>query len=125
MPQERYAADMRIKENALDIEARFFMHWTLLSGGTFTLLVPLLQSLDRPLCNTLLLRIGEVLLLSTLLTAAVGFYAVKQYSRERSFHGDPETRYSRIKYWAAFAVLFLYGVGLIAVALFIDSNIVK
>ncbi|QQG37734.1 MAG: hypothetical protein HYS26_03865 [Candidatus Kaiserbacteria bacterium] len=124
MGEERYVVDMRIKEHALDLEVRFFTHWSVLSGGTFSLLVPLVQSLKKPMSAVVFFQMGEVFLIISLLVAALGLFASKNYARERSFHGDPASSLSKTtKDLCGKTALVSYALGIIAIAIFIDSNL--
>ena len=54
-----------LKKSALEAESKFFRHWTLLAGGTFTLLVPFVESLHLIVVHPLYLAIAEIFLVIT------------------------------------------------------------
>jgi|GEM_PF-6794736 len=113
---------------ALQQDLRFFIHWTLLSGGTLALLVPFLQSLNKAELKALLLLYeGEYFLLVSLVFAAISTFAVRKLGHERTKQRISESSrfgfYTTIKEVLGRYAVISYIVGLLFIVLFVNLNI--
>ena len=82
MTQELYEENRRHKN---DMEMAFLRNWSILSGGTFSLLVPLLQSLGEDILSKEFLIIGGISLMVSLVSSLVGTFFLKEYIRDFNF----------------------------------------
>jgi len=139
MSVDSYRLDEEIKKSRYDIEIGFLSRWSVLSGGTFSLLVPLLQSLGKNTVLSKVFLIGEIFIIGSLLSSLVGLFATKEHIREDNFISyvlyhisfkkikvekkSVGTFFFHIKEWASIIAMLTYIVGVILIAIFINSNL--
>ncbi len=139
MSVDSHRLDQEIKKSKYDIEASFLGRWSILSGGTFSLLIPLLQSLGK---NTILQKTfiyGEIFIIVSLFSSLIGLFAAKEDNRNYSYifyivyifsfkkiqidRDNIEPLFTHIKEWAALVAMIAYITGVILIALFINANL--
>jgi hypothetical protein len=139
MSVESYKLQEDIKKSQYDIETGFLGRWSILSGGTFSLLIPLLQSLGKDAVFQKVFISGEILIIVSLISSLVGLFAVKEYIREYSFifyvihifsfqkilidKDKIKPIFFRIKEWASIIAMISYIIGVILIAVFINANL--
>ena len=117
----------------------FLGRWSLLSGGTFSLLIPLLQSLGENISSSKFLIYGAILLIVSLISSLIGMFSLKEYIRDYNFFLynirlfsfkkiDVEKEKIRhfffiLKEVSSVISMIAYIAGIIFVALFINSNL--
>ncbi|HVU06683.1 MAG TPA: hypothetical protein VHE10_02755 [Candidatus Paceibacterota bacterium] len=117
------------RKHGLDVELDFFNKWSVLSGGTFSLLIPLVQSLDRLIIFRYLLTIGAISVLISLLSSVLGLFSATEWIRRIDFSWPnfPTDRvfkfFRSLKNWSRIIALLAYIIGVVFIALFINKNI--
>lgn len=107
----------------------FFGHWSILSGGTITLLIPFVQSLNKNIIYQNLLILVEVLLVISLITSALSIWLASRISFYNAF--PPENKSEKFRRdcfvycQRTFSPLSIlsYLIGIILLIFFINSNI--
>lgn len=131
-----YEEDKRYQN---ETEMSFLGRWSLLSGGTFSLLIPLLQSLGENISSSKFLIYGAILLIVSLISSLIGMFSLKEYIRDYNFFLynirlfsfkkiDVEKEKIRhfffiLKEVSSVISMIAYIAGIIFVALFINSNL--
>jgi len=131
-----YEEDKRHKN---DTEMSFLGRWSILSGGTFSLLIPLLQSLGEDIIYKKLFVIGGILLIASLISSLLGMFFLKEYIRDYnfflynvSFFSFKKFNIAKEKVRTFFSIasevvstiaMISYIVGIIFIAIFINANL--
>lgn len=123
-------------KQVVQIKSKFFLHWSLLAGATFTLLIPLIQNMfddNVEVKNILLIRAGIILLIATLIFSSLrnlGYSKVMRHTLMTNLKKDSVGLFERVstklvlRFLEIFAVLS-YIVAIILITIFIDSNLFK
>lgn len=125
---DRYPEYENARRNALDLDMRFFMHWSVLSAGTFSLLIPFVKSLNSGINKESLLTTGGVFLIISLICSVLGLCIVRLLGDKLvlSILGESTTNFkkvSRFKEGISSLILATYVTGIIFIAIFIKANI--
>jgi hypothetical protein len=139
MSIESYKLEEDIKKSRYDIETGFLGRWSILSGGTFSLLIPLLQSLGKDTIFQKTFIYGEFLIIASLISSLVGLFAVKEHHRNYSYifyiiylfsfkkisikRDKLEPLFLHIRECASLIAMISYIAGVILIALFINANL--
>jgi len=128
-------------DRGVEIQARFFFHWSLLSAGTLALLMPLVLSVSADhgmLVRITALKIGAVLLVLALVLSSLRNYHLSRIMIE--MHGymsaDLNKMAKNYNFWTksmkrhdsfqsalALGAIFGYVVGMIMLLIFLFGNI--
>lgn len=119
------------KRHRYDMEMNFLSRWSILAGGTFSLLIPLLQSLRTSLVSKGTLITGGILLISSLICSLLGMFFLKEYVRNYNFlfkifrikESNMSTSFFIAKEIASIVAMITYILGVIFIALFIKANL--
>jgi hypothetical protein len=124
--RDEYARE-NLKESR-DLRIKSLTHWAVLSGGTLTLLMPFVQTLDKPFVAIKILLIAVVFLIFALLVNSLGPFvtSTQRYNFFRYLSGDKDYNWfwNPINHWIHPVGIFSYIFGVIATTVFIGLNLV-
>jgi len=139
MSLDDYKLREELKKSQYDIEIGFLGRWSLLSGGTFSLLIPLLQSLGKNADLPKVFLFGEIFIIGSLISSLIGLFATKEHIREDNFipyilyhvsfkkikveKKTVETLFFHIKEWASIIAMLTYIIGVVLITIFINTNL--
>lgn len=130
---------LEIEKYRVDIEINFLNRWVILTGGTFSLLIPLIQSLEKEIKYPHYLVWGGGLILASLIASLIGLFFAKEDQRGYNFITHNLKYFSRgkirintdkvlknffiIKEIASIISISAYVTGIIFIGFFIKSNL--
>lgn len=119
-----------VRKHKSDTEMSFLSRWSILSGGTFSLLIPLIQSLNGNILLPKILKFGEIFLLISLISSLIGLYSIRECVKRYIYNyssPNPDDKlyliYHSLKEWTPLISLLSYIIGVILVVIFINFNL--
>lgn len=119
-----------VRRHKSDTEISFLSKWSILSGGTFSLLVPLIQSLNDNILLPKILILGEIFLLVSLISSLIGLFSIRECVKRYIYsYSSPNPNdklylvYFYFKEWTPIVSLFSYIIGVILIVVFINFNL--
>ncbi len=116
-------------QDSKELGKTFFDRWSILSGGTFTLLIPFIQSLDGNIKYPVLLVVIESILLVALLTSSLHSWIASEISYYNSLTETDEKDEKMQKFYVVAqrinhrVAIFSYPIAVVLLLIFINSNI--
>jgi hypothetical protein len=105
----------------------FFARWSILSGGTLTLLIAFLESLNGNITHILLLRFIEIFLIISLITSSLHSWLVSRIAFYNSSQSN-RTRhviYSKLQTVNHRVAIIFYIIAIVLLFIFINANLIK
>lgn len=124
--QIKTGEDSKWYEDSKELGKSFFSSWSILSAGTFTLLIPFIQSLQGNIKSKLILLILEILLLVSLITSSLHPFIASQISLYNAF---PNLRTKSYKFYVIYQrinhILSItsYLIAIILLLIFVNINL--
>ena len=119
-----------VRKHKSDTEISFLSKWSILSGGTFSLLVPLIQSLKGNILLPKILIFGEIFLLISLISSLIGLFSIRECVKRYIYNyssPNPDDKFYLIYYsfkeWTPLISLLSYIIGVILIVIFINFNL--
>ncbi|MBI4086070.1 MAG: hypothetical protein HY433_02420 [Candidatus Liptonbacteria bacterium] len=109
-------------EYAFDAGLKFFLHWSLLAGGTLTLMIPFVQSLKGVMVYRYLFIASEICLIISLISSSLVVFGASQISWSNATKAETKgiAKMQGINYKVA---IVAYIAGIILAFFFINANL--
>ncbi len=111
-------------KESYELGKKFFYSWSILSAGTFTLLIPFIQSLQGNIKYKFLLFLIEILLLTSLLSSSIHPWVASKIAYKNAFPEEERTNFyitfQKINHIGA---IWSYVAAVILIIIFLNINI--